>query len=262
MEEKSRLTLLYGDGARPVRFGDDAIVGLRGAPPPSLRAPLEFTGYGLVVPEAGHDDLAGRDLRGKILVYLSGLPKHVSGNLGAHYSSPRQRWAAFAAAGALGAISISNPKTAEIPWERAAKARLAPAMNLAAGDPEVSLLSLTFHPACAARLFAGSGHTLAELFAMAERRETLPRFPLAAELEAQIAVESGSLTSDNVVGVLPGADRRLRSDYVILTAHLDHIGRSEPVRGDAINPSTMARWTTPRVSPRGSRSPGRCVGGS
>lgn len=153
VEEKSRLTLLYGDGARPVRFGDDAIVGLRGAPPPPLRAPLEFTGYGLVVPEAGHDDLAGRDLRGKILVYLSGLPKHVSGNLGAHYSSPRERWAAFAAAGALGAISISNPKTAEIPWERAAKARLAPAMNLAAGDPEVSLLSLTFHPAYAARGF-------------------------------------------------------------------------------------------------------------
>lgn len=239
VEEKSRLTLLHDGGAMPVRFGDDAIVGLRGAPPESLRAPLEFAGYGLVIPEAGHDDLAGRDLRGKILVYLSGLPKHVSGNLGAHYSSQKERWAAFAAAGAAGAISISNPKTAEIPWERAAQARFAPAMNLAAGDPEASLLSLTFHPAYAARLFAGSGYTLDELFAMAERRETLPRFPLAAELEAELAVESGSLESDNVVGVLRGAARGLRDEFVILTAHLDHIGLSEPVRGDAINNGAM-----------------------
>jgi hypothetical protein len=239
VEEKSRLTLLRGGGATPVRFGEDATVGLRGAPPALLRAPLEFTGYGLVIPETGHDDLAGRDLRGKILVYLSGLPKNVSGNLGAHYSSQRERWAAFAAAGAVGAISISNPKTTEIPWERAAQARLAPAMNLAAGAPEASLLSLTFHPAFAGRLFAGLGHTLEELFAMAERRETLPRFPLAAQLEAEIAVETGSLESDNVVGVLRGADQRLRSEYVILTAHLDHIGRSEPVGGDAINNGAM-----------------------
>ena len=61
--------------------------------------------------------------------------------------------------------------------------------------------------------------------------------------------------SPNVVGLLPGSDPRLRNEYVVFTAHLDHLGIGDPVNGDTIGDlSTMAQSTTHPESPHCSRS--------
>lgn len=100
-------------------------------------------------------------------------------------------------------------------------------------------VAITVNPARAERLFAGSGHSFRSLLALADGGKSLPRFPLPFSLRATVVFESRELVSDNVVGILPGADPALREEYVVMTAHLDHVGVSRPINGDSIYNGAM-----------------------
>jgi Zn-dependent M28 family amino/carboxypeptidase len=242
LEDQSRLALVREGKEDVLRFGDDASVNMRAELTPNVEAPLVFVGYGLSAPDAGHDDLTGLDLKDKIAVYIAGTPANITGALGAHYQQAGVRWQALKAAGAIGAVSISNPRTVEQPWERTAPSRLNPVMTLV--DPRFNDLAgmkvgASINPASAERLFTGSGHTFAELLATADARKALPRFPLGASLRARVTLESVSIESDNVVALLPGSDPSLASEHVVLTAHLDHVGIGAPVNGDRLYNGAM-----------------------
>jgi Zn-dependent M28 family amino/carboxypeptidase len=242
LEDQSRLALVRDGKEDVLRFGDDASVNLRAELTPSAEAPLVFVGYGLSAPDAGHDDLAGVDLANKIAVYIAGTPASITGALAAHYQQAGVRWQALRASGAIGTVAIANPRTAEQPWERTAPSRLNPVMTLV--DPRFNDLAgmkfgVSINPASAERLFAGSGHTFAELLAIADARKALPRFPLAASLRARVTLESASIESDNVAALLPGSDPALAGEHVVLTAHLDHVGIGAPVNGDRLYNGAM-----------------------
>ena len=242
LEDQSRLALVRDGKEDVLRFGDDAAVNLRAELTPSVEAPLVFVGYGLSAPDAGHDDLAGIDLKGKVAVYISGTPASLTGALAAHYQQAGVRWQALKAAGAIGTVAIPNPKTAEQPWERTVPSRLNPVMTLV--DPRFNDLAgmqvgASINPASAERLFTGSGHTFAGLLAIADTRKALPRFPLTASLRARVTLESVSIASDNVAALLPGSDPALAREHVVLTAHLDHVGIGAPVNGDRLYNGAM-----------------------
>ena len=121
-------------------------------------------------------------------------------------------------------------------------ARLHPAMALS--DPSLSdagavKIGVTVNPERADAWFAGSGHTFAELLALAQAGKPLPRFPIPAKLRAHTAVERSHVESQNVAGLLPGSDPKLRHEYVVVTAHLDHVGTGEPIHGDRIYNGAM-----------------------
>ncbi len=242
LEDRSHVALVRDGKEDVLRFGDDVTINLRAELTPAVEAPLAFAGYGLSAPDAGYDDLAGLDLKGKVAVYIAGTPAAVTGPLVAHYQQAGVRWSALKAAGAIGSIAIPNPKTSEQPWERTAPSRLNPVMTLV--DPRFNDLagmqvSAVVNPASAGRLFAGSGHALAELFAAADAKQPLPHFALPASLRARVAIESAALESDNVVALLAGSDPALAREQVVLTAHLDHIGIGAAVNGDRINNGAM-----------------------
>ncbi len=88
-------------------------------------------------------------------------------------------------------------------------------------------------------LSAGSGHSFAELCALADDSKPLPRFDLALRLKARIAAKRERLTSPNLVAKLPGRDPRLAGQYVIVSAHLDHLGIGAPINGDSIYNGAM-----------------------
>lgn len=239
LEDKSRLTLVRDGAEQPIKFGDQAMLNMRVDHAPSVEAALVFVGNGLVVPEAKHDDLAGVDVKGKIVVLLTGFPSNISGPLGAHYQSVRGQ--ALRAAGAIGAISIQNPVGQDIPWERQMPTRFLPQMALA--DPTFDetagqRLSVTFNPAHAEMLFTGSGHTFADILALAKAGKPLPRFPLKGTIRAVVGVERTPVTSENVVGILPGTDPKLKDEYLVVTAHLDHLG-TDNSQGDNIYNGAM-----------------------
>ena len=241
VEDHSSLALVRDGKAEALTLGTDATFSLRSDAASDVDAPAVFIGYGLRIPEANHDDLAGLDLKGKIVVFLSGGPKGIAGPLLAHYQSG-ERWKALRSAGVIGTASIQNPKSMDVPWARSSLARLNPSMNLAEAalqETQGQQFSITVNPEHAEKLFAGSGHTFAELLAAADRGEKLPGFPLAAGFRAHVELKRWEVESQNVAGILQGSDPALKNEYVVLTAHLDHVGVGQPINGDAIYNGAM-----------------------
>jgi Zn-dependent M28 family amino/carboxypeptidase len=235
VEEKSSLALIRQGIADPVILGDEATFNMRVDAAPRVEAPLVFAGYGLTVPELKYDDLAGLDLKGKVVLLLSGGPSSIPGPLLAHYQSAR--WSMLKAAGAVGVITITNPKGMDIPWERSMLSRFQPALTLA--DPALDetagqALAVTVNPARAEKFFFGSGRSFADILALSNDGKPLPRFTLPTSVRAVVTVETSDIESQNVAGILPGTDTRLKNEYVVLSAHLDHVGVGRPINGDAI----------------------------
>ena len=241
-EPASRIELvrngLVQNGNVPrIALGDDALLRWSTAPAPDVSdAPLVFAGYGLHIPEAGYNDLESPALHGAIAVYIAGGPAGVSGDLRAHYSSAGERARAFQAAGVLGSINIPNPRSMDVPWTRMSANRLQERMSLA--DPafsgRVGMFAATWNPEKTQELFAGSGHTFAEILDAADHHRPLPHFALAVRMRAHTATVTARVQSRNIVGLRPGADPALRDECVIVSAHLDHLGVGRPVNGDAI----------------------------
>jgi Zn-dependent M28 family amino/carboxypeptidase len=242
-ESKSSLVLVTGDQSQPLSFADDAYINTRSTRASvTLSAPLVFAGYGLQIPEKNLDELSGLDLKGKIVVYLVGSPSDIPTALASHYQTAGERWKALRAAGAIGLISIFNPASMDIPWSRISVNRNHPSMDLA--DPEFYetpglQLNVSFNPASAEKLFAGSGHTFAELAALGKDRKPLPHFPLPTSLKANAVILSTTLESANIVAQLTGSDPALKNEFVVLSAHIDHVGVGAPINGDRIYNGAM-----------------------
>ncbi|HUS07108.1 MAG TPA: M28 family metallopeptidase [Bryobacteraceae bacterium] len=241
-ESKSSLSLLHAGKAEALKLGEDANFSVRIVPEKHVEAQAVFVGYGLQIPELHLDELAGLDLRGKIAVYIAGAPQEVPGELAAHYKQMAQFWTALKKAGAIGTIGIQNPKHSDIPWSRSTLARLQPSMTLA--DPALvdttgMKVSIVFNAEHADKLLAGSGHTIAELLALDDAHKPLPKFPLQARVRAITEYSAGELESDNVAGILPGNDPKLKDEYVVLSAHVDHLGIGGAIQGDKIYNGAM-----------------------
>jgi Zn-dependent M28 family amino/carboxypeptidase len=242
IEKDSSMALVRNGKAQPLTLGDDAIFSTRIDLAPAVEAQLVFVGYGLTVPEMNYDDLAGVDLKGKVAVMLAGAPVEIPGALSSHYQSQGERWKALHKAGAVGTVSILNPASMDIPWSRISVNRNHPSMALMGQEFDETSgqkLSVIFNPAKAEQLFDGSGHNFQEILDIAKDRNPLPRFPLAATLKAKAKVEKRRLESSNIVARLPGNDPSLRNEYVVLSAHIDHIGIGEPINGDRIYNGAM-----------------------
>jgi len=242
IEKDSSIALVRNAKVEPLTLGEDAFFSTRVDLAPELEAPLVFVGYGLRIPEKNYDDLAGLDLNGKVAVILNGSPADIPGPLASHYQSSAERWKTLHQAGAVGMSGIANPASMDIPWSRMSLSRTHPSMALA--DPEFNetegeKLALYFNPASAQKLFEGSGHSFDELLTIAKDRKQLPRFALTASIKVKAKMEKEDLESANVIAKLPGNDPELKNEYVVLSAHIDHIGIGEPINGDRIYNGAM-----------------------
>jgi Zn-dependent M28 family amino/carboxypeptidase len=241
--EKDCTLALVRDGKRePLILGEDAYISLRVMPAPEVEAPLVFAGYGLKVPEKNYDDFADLDVRGKIIVIFSGSPAEIPGALASHYQTAAERWKVLRAVGAIGIVSLMNPASMDIPWSRIALNRAHPTMDLdypEFNETEGAKLTVTVNPASAEKFFAGSGHTFEEIAALGKDRKPMPHFPLSVSLAAKTRVEVTKIESANLVAKIPGGDPALKDEYVVLSAHLDHIGIGEPINGDRIYNGAM-----------------------
>ncbi|AUW59457.1 peptidase M28 [Sphingobium sp. SCG-1] len=227
--------------AASVALGIDMLVSAGGGPrPETIDAPLVFIGYGLHLPDQGHDDFAGVDLKGKIAVVIAGGPASIPGPVKA--SNRAERATLLGKAGAVGIITLTPPKQIEIPWERQKLLTTQAGMYLADGalrDVPDGFLSASFDPDASNRLFEGSGHRFDELAAASDASRPIPGFALPYRLKAHISAKRRQLSSPNLVARLEGSDPALRHEYVVVSAHLDHIGVGAPINGDAIYNGAM-----------------------
>ena len=241
----SSITLSWETRRQALELGEDAFFSPNASSSGTTmltRADAVFVGYGLSVPELQYDDFAELDLHGKLAVYLAGGPADMPSAVKAHFQSRDERMRALKKAGAVGVIAIPNPRAEEVPWSRVAGASTRPKMELsdlsAAGEPGLPW-SIVFNPAHAENLFAGSGHTFQEVLDAASSGKAIPRFPLTVTVAARLKAEVSQAKSENIAGVLPGSDPALSKEYVVISAHLDHVGVGEPVNGDKIYNGAM-----------------------
>lgn len=203
----------------------------------ALDLPLVFVGWGITAPELGLDDYRGLDVRGKAVVLIEGAPPSLPGALRAHYSWVQQKERMAAAAGAAAIVTIKSPARERFsPWDMTRQFRPLPAVHwhgARANQPPPVQATVSLSPLMAARLFKAHGIDLARLYAEADRK-----VPKGRALDAAIQIERRSehqdIRSPNVVGMIPGTDPALKDEYVLVLAHLDHVGVGKPVDGDAI----------------------------
>ena len=251
---------LVRDGKEEIlSVGQDASVNARGDLDGSLEAGMVFVGYGLSIPEAGWDDLAGVNLRGKIAVYVNAFPPiKVSDNVKSHANTADERWAAMKQAGAIGIASMPIPAapaaaapTPPVAAPPAAPAAAGPGRGGATPAPVVVLadrdvqnlsgqkVSLTITQRGAQKLFSGSAHTPEEIGQLARDGKQLPRFDLPGRLKVQAAVTRETFEASNVAGLFEGSDPVLKSEVVVMTSHLDHVGIGRAVNGDSLYNGAM-----------------------
>ena len=241
-EPHCTLALVRDGQAQAITLGEQAYFSTRYPLAPKVDAPLVFVGYGLNIPEKNYNDFAGLDLKNKVAVILTGSPADVPSALSAHYQSRAERWKALKAAGAIGVVQIQNPASVDLPWARSSLNRNHPSMDLVGpefDETSGSQLAIAFNPAHADLLLQGSGHTFAELAALGKDRLPLPHFPLKVSLSATTVTHSRDVNSTNIVARIPGSDPKLKDEYVVLSAHIDHVGIGEPINGDRIYNGAM-----------------------
>jgi membrane-associated protease RseP (regulator of RpoE activity) len=173
-----------------------------------VTAEVVFVGYGAEMPEAGYDDYAGADVRGKIALALEGAPSH-----------------------------LPNARVTRLDKLIAAKRRGAAALLIAGGElpspdktsVEVALVSGAVTREAADLLLAPAGRTLAET----TRVMVVARGPasFATGTRAHLRVEKivDEVRAANVIGIVPGGDPALAAEAVVVGAHYDHIGRTDGV---------------------------------
>lgn len=206
----------------------------------SVSAPLVFAGYGITASEFHYDDFAGVDVKGKIVVVLVGSPASFPSAPGAHYSDGVVKARMAAAHGAVGGIVIWAGTYADrTPFERLVRFFREPNMRWlnAQGVPNDAVPELRgfamVNKAVGASLFQGASKSLEQ--ALADAEATKPQaFPLAGSASIRQGSRFSEVESPNVAGVLPGSDPQLKNEYVVYSAHGDHLGIGEPVFGDTI----------------------------
>lgn len=196
-------------------------------PVSSLSGQVVYVGHGMTAPDFGIDDYQGIDARDKIVAFLRTPDPHLSPSEGAHYADIQTRLENAAAHGAIGAIQIRDPETDRVqPFARALRLSSLPTMSWLGpngyprGLREQIRTAAILSQAGTQKLFSGPIPT---------KSVSLP-----VSISITTSSRNSEVTSSNVVAVLAGSDPRLRDEYVIYTAHVDHLGIGEPVNGDSI----------------------------
>lgn len=206
----------------------------------SVDAQPVFVGFGVTAKERDYDDYAGVDVKGKIVVVLDGAPAKFPSTVRAYYSDFNVKGKNAVEHGAVGFMDLMTPED----QKRDAWDWLMPQIRMGImqwlekdgsphnGFPELrggALLSQSG----AEKLFAGASKSLDQIFGAA--RASQPQsFALPVTARIHSISTHTSADSPNIIAELPGSDPALRNQYVVYTAHVDHLGICPPVNGDNV----------------------------
>jgi Zn-dependent M28 family amino/carboxypeptidase len=203
---------------------------------------IVFVGYGIVAPEKGWNDYAGIDMHGKTALILvndpdyetDGLQGPFNGRAMTYYGRWTYKYEEAARQGAAGALIVHDAFPAAYGWGTVQSSWSGPQAHArrADGGADQTLVNGWVQKPVAEEIARAAGKDFAQLSATAKRPGFRP-VPLGVTVSAGFDNAIRRFASKNVIGVLPGRDHP--DEYVLHTAHWDHLGRCTPnVAGDDI----------------------------
>ncbi|HWU94798.1 MAG TPA: M28 family metallopeptidase, partial [Sphingomonas sp.] len=245
--EKAKWSLVRGSSEIPLQFGID-FVNTPAPATPDFKAEggMVFAGYGIVYPEGKRDDYKGLDVKGKIVAILPGVPKGLPNEVEAHFGDDEAKAAIAQKKGAIAVVVLESvaqreqfPFEAIVPYydyERTTWAQPdGTAFATAAGAPPVGYVGSVG----AEKLFQGAKIKWSEVLAAERKGGKIPTGALTGTLKVASKTRLVTQSTRNVVGLIPGSDPALKGEYVVLSAHLDHVGVGDAVNGDRIYNGAM-----------------------
>ncbi len=195
-----------------------------------VTAPLVFAGYGISEPEFGYDDYAGIDVKGKIVVVVAGAPDKFASTVKAHAMNKTTRLKTALEKGAVGVILRGSPMGLQ--------SQVHGIVNTGSVEATDNMLSgLSFYGSISQPIFNTmlnmSADEVSKLL-LSLKEGTPASFELKSSFQAILTSSYHDFESYNIVGMIKGSDKVLKDEYVVYSAHLDHVGIGTPVKGDSI----------------------------
>ena len=250
IKSEPRMSFSIGDKTINLKYPDDFVASSAHLQPDIKidKSDVIFVGYGVVAPEYGWDDYKDVDVRGKTLLMLIGDPpvpdpkdpskldeKMFKGKAMTYYGRWTYKYEIAAQKGAAAAIIIHETEPAAYPWQVVRSSWGKENFELDNPNKNMDAVSarswVTFD--VAKKLFADCGQ---DFDALKKSAITKGFRPVALNAKARIDIKQQirSFKSHNVIGKLEGNDPKLHDEYVIYTAHWDHLGRHPELQGDQI----------------------------
>jgi Zn-dependent M28 family amino/carboxypeptidase len=250
IKSEPRMSFMIGDKTMDLKYPSDFVASSARLQPEIKidKSEVIFVGYGVVAPEYGWDDYKDVDVRGKTLLMLIGDPaipdakdpsklddKMFKGKAMTYYGRWTYKYEIAAQKGAAAAIIIHEPEPAAYPWQvvRSSWAK----ENFELDNPNKNMDAVSARSwitlDVAKKLLADCAQDFEALKKSAITKEFRP-VALNAKANIGIKQQIRSFKSHNVIGKREGNDPKLRDEYVIYTAHWDHLGRHPELQGDQI----------------------------
>jgi Peptidase family M28 len=237
----SSVVITGNDSAQTLRFEDDYLsTGDYLRTDTTAQGPIVFVGFGITAPELNHDDYKGVDVKDKIVAVFPGAPAKWESTQRAYYSSTYLKGQSAAKHGAIGVITLWDPEIEKrASWPRMIRQTRLPALRTLAqkGQPLDTFPELhgaiIMSLAKGRELFKAANRDLDQAYRDAEA-DNGKSFDLPFTANIHLLTEHKETSSPNVVAILPGSDPKLKNEYIVLSAHLDHLGIGTPVKGDSI----------------------------
>jgi hypothetical protein len=210
-------------------------------PETEITAEVVFVGFAVHAPDMDYSDYDGIDVEGKIIAAFGGAPDSFPHNERAFYSSTLTKAEEAVKRGAVGFVGLrSRTDQKRYTWKRLSEnAGVRPGMSWVnlSGEaanyfPELQGGAVLNVPP-AHELFKRAPISFEQALDAADAGTPLST-PLGTEITLARKTDHESITSPNIIGILRGSDPQLADEYVVFTAHLDHVGTGVPVDGDTI----------------------------
>lgn len=240
-QASSVLRMTSGDGKSTSLKWLDEFVGVtyQQRPDAKFDAPAVFVGHGIVAPEYQWDDYKGIDVKGKVAVLFTGEPpsddpKFFTGKALTYYGRWTYKYEEATRHGAVAAIIIHTTPTASYGWDvvRSSWSKEALQVRLEPGESAMALASWVTKD-IGEKIAASAGKTADELLKMADVRG-FQAFPLPVRFSGDNPAKVRTIETRNVVARIEGSDAKMKDEAVLFSAHWDHLGVGEAVKGDAI----------------------------
>lgn len=198
-----------------------------------------FVGHGITAPEFKWDDYKGADLKGKVAVLFTNEPpsedpKFFGGRALTYYGRWTYKYEEVFRRGAVACVLIHTTPTAGYGWEvvKSSWGKEDPQVKLAPGAGALAFAGWVTR-AAGEKLLGLAGHSVDELLKKADQRGFQP-MPLGIRIRGSVPTKIREIQTANVVAIIPGSDPERGKEAVVFSAHWDHLGVGDPVKGDAI----------------------------